>query len=83
MRTGPSYYSNCVSGVGSQAAKENLHRFDRVEAACLLAPKKKQSPCFQAALTYTFFADGRKKMPPSVCAQTKKFKSACLSWKHG
>ena len=83
MGTGSNHFSSCIRGVGSQAAKENLRAFGEVEKACLLAPEKHRKGCFDAGLTYTYFADGRSKMPRAACEQTSVFREACEQWSHG
>ena len=76
-----STIENCVKGVGSQAAKENLGDFLPAETACLSAPTKNMRySCMSLAFNYYTFSTGEISIPDSMCKNLNEFKSVCLNF---
>ena len=76
----------CTQGVGMQTAKENLQDYAFVEGICLAAGSEKaEEKCFDSALGYSYFADGRVKQPEDLCLQlkTERFRGTCRGWRGG
>ena len=70
----------CISGVGSQSAKENMMDFSPVETACLSAPTASlATSCFYSALGYYTMSTGSSKVPAFLCDNLSHFKDMCLN----
>jgi len=76
----PSKPGTCIDGVGGQAAKENMHDFSFVEAACLNAQNPKhQVSCFTHGLSYYTTSSGDLKIPASLCENLTVYKNKCMA----
>lgn len=71
---------SCIDGVGAQSAKENMHDFLFVEAACLNTQiARQQKSCFGSGLLYYTTASGDLKIPASLCENLTVFKKQCMA----
>jgi hypothetical protein len=77
FRDDDRFSDSCVNGVGTQAAKENMHNFWPVEEAGLTVPEHLQRGYFLEALQYYELANGSD-IPPSMCENLVVFKDQCM-----
>jgi hypothetical protein len=71
------FSNTCVKGVGTQAAKENIHDYWPVEVAGLTVPENLQSGFFHQALNYYKMSTGSD-IPTSMCENLVVFKDQCM-----